>query len=405
MLMQKKRRPEGRGAQLAAMLISVALASSAVTALVCSLFFTKGETAPLVQMAAIIKNSYYYFDREVKNDAVLIDAALRGMVSALHDDYAAYYTAEEYAEQQRSTSGEYSGIGIVVGEPDDSGTAIIQHVYDGSPMDEAGAQAGDRIVKINGTDVEGLTLDELLALFHADGSEDTLFLRRDGTEFSVSVLRAVINVPYATYRMLENGIGYICITGFYGHVIDEVRTAIASLQEQCAAALVLDLRDNPGGSLTDVLGVADLFLKKGDRIVTIKSRNETQEVYDAEDDYACELPIVILVNGNSASAAELLTGALQDHGLATVVGTQTFGKGIVQSYYQLSSNDGWIKLTTDAYFTPKDVCIHGSGIQPDIAVDLPQEYVSVPLAALPQEADTQLSAAVTCLTKTLEGIE
>lgn len=266
-------------------------------------------------------------------------------------------------------------------------------------METAGALSGDRILTVNGTAVAGLSLDEVLLLFQTDGTPDELSLSRDGETFTVTVEQAVINVPYATWELLDGGIGYLRITGFNGHVVQETTDAIQALTEQGAAALIVDLRDNPGGGLTEVLGVADLFLEKGDLIVSIKSRTEQTVVYRAEDDTACTLPTVLLVNGNSASASELLAGALQDHGVATVIGTQTFGKGIVQTYFKLAANDGWVKLTTDAYYTPNDVCIHGVGIAPDFVVELPEAYRDVALDSLPREQDTQLQAALEHLTK------
>lgn len=395
--MQEQGKHTNRIAGFAVLLIAVALVSSGVTAFFCGLW-GGGAWAPLAQMADTIARVYYYYDEKVGCEDALIDAALRGMVASIGDDYAQYYTAEQYAEHMRSNSGEYSGIGIVIGAPDAEG-CVIQRVYEGSPMETAGALSGDRILTVNGTAVAGLSLDEVLLLFQTDGTPDELSLSRDGETFTVTVEQAVINVPYATWELLDGGIGYLRITGFNGHVVQETTDAIQALTEQGAAALIVDLRDNPGGGLTEVLGVADLFLEKGDLIVSIKSRTEQTVVYRAEDDTACTLPTVLLVNGNSASASELLAGALQDHGVATVIGTQTFGKGIVQTYFKLAANDGWVKLTTDAYYTPNDVCIHGVGIAPDLVVELPEAYRDVALDSLPREQDTQLQAALEHLTK------
>ena len=319
------------------------------------------------------------------------------MVAGIDDDYAQYYTAEEYAEHLSSNSGEYTGIGIVIGAPDAEG-CVIQRVYEGSPLETAGAQSGDRILTVNGTAVAGLSLDEVLLLFHTDGTPDELTLSRDGEAFAVTVEQDTINVPYATWELLDGKIGYLRITGFYGHVAQEAADAVQAFTEQGAGALIVDLRDNPGGGLAEVLDVADLFLEKGDLIVSIKSRTEQTAVYRAEEDAACTLPLVLLVNGNSASASELLAGALQDHGVATVIGMQTFGKGIVQTYFKLAANGGWVKLTTDAYYTPNDVCIHGAGITPDLVVELPEAYRDTALDSLPREQDTQLQAAMEQLT-------
>ena len=160
---------------------------------------------------------------------------------------------------------------------------------------------------------------------------------------------------------------------------------------------MLDLRDNPGGSLDDVLDVADLFLERGQLIVSIRSRIEETETYYAKTDAVWNGPVVVLINENSASASELLSGAMQDHARATVVGTQSFGKGIVQTYFQLPATKGWVKLTTDAYYTPNDICIHGVGITPDVVVGLPEEYRGAALESLTREQDTQLAAALDIL--------
>lgn len=394
--MQEQGKHSNGTARLVGLLIAVALVSSGVTAFFCGLG-GGGAWAPLAQMADTIVRAYYYYDEKVGGEDALIDAALRGMVAGIGDDYAQYYTAEQYAEHLSSNSGEYTGIGIVIGAPDAEG-CVIQRVYEGSPMESAGAQSGDRILTVNGAAVAGLSLDEVLLLFHTDGTPDELTLSRDGEAFAVTVEQDTINVPYATSELLDGGIGYLRITGFYGHVAQEAADAVQALTEQGARALIVDVRDNPGGGLTEVLDVADLFLGKGDLIVSIKSRTEQTVVYRAEEDAACMLPLALLVNGNSASASELLAGALQDHGVATVIGTQTFGKGIVQTYFKLAANGGWVKLTTDAYYTPNDVCIHGVGITPDLVVELPEAYRDTALDSLPREQDTQLQAAMEQLT-------
>ena len=169
--------------------------------------------------------------------------------------------------------------------------------------------------------------------------------------------------------------------------------ALKDLLTDGMRSLVLDLRNNPGGGLTEVLDVADMFLQKGDLIVSIKSKTTDTEKYYAEET-GYSFPVAVLVNGNSASASELLSGALQDHERAVIIGTQTFGKGIVQTYFRLNSNAGWIKITTDAYYTPNDVCIHGIGITPDIVVELPEDVQSLAIESLSVEQDTQLMRAL-----------
>ena len=390
--MEKQHRNGNRIVLFAALLIAVALVSSGVTAFLCTHTGAGGALQPLAQMKETIQRAFFYYDESANSDEKLVDAALRGMLSSIDDDYAQYYTAEQYAEHLKSNSGEYRGIGIVIAAPDETGSRI-QRVYAGSPMAAAGAQQGDLVLSINGEPVAGLSLDDMLALFHTDETADVLLLSRNGETFEVSVVKDIINVPYVEYALLEDGVGYIRLIGFAGHVVQETKDALANLTEQGAEKLVLDLRDNPGGSLDDVLDVADLFLEHGQLIVSIRSRIEETETYYAKTDAVWNGPVVVLINENSASASELLSGAMQDHARATVVGTQSFGKGIVQTYFQLPANKGWVKLTTDAYYTPNDICIHGVGITPDVVVELPEEYRGAALESLTREQDTQLAAA------------
>ena len=394
--MEKQHRNGNRIVLFAALLIAVALVSSGVTAFLCTHTGAGGALQPLAQMKETIQRAFFYYDESANSDEKLVDAALRGMLSSIDDDYAQYYTAEQYAEHLKSNSGEYRGIGIVIAAPDETGSRI-QRVYAGSPMAAAGAQQGDLVLSINGEPVAGLSLDDMLALFHTDETADVLLLSRNGETFEVSVVKDIINVPYVEYALLEDGVGYIRLIGFAGHVVQETKDALANLTEQGAEKLVLDLRDNPGGSLDDVLDVADLFLERGQLIVSIRSRIEETETYYAKTDAVWNGPFVVLINENSASASELLSGAMQDHARATVVGTQSFGKGIVQTYFQLPANKGWVKLTTDAYYTPNDICIHGVGITPDVVVELPEEYRGAALESLTREQDTQLAAALDIL--------
>ena len=394
--MEKQHRNGNRIVLFAALLIAVALVSSGVTAFLCTHTGAGGALQPLAQMKETIQRAFFYYDESANSDEKLVDAALRGMLSSIDDDYAQYYTAEQYAEHLKSNSGEYRGIGIVIAAPDETGSRI-QRVYAGSPMAAAGAQQGDLVLSINGEPVAELSLDDMLALFHTDETADVLLLSRNGETFEVSVVKDIINVPYVEYALLEDGVGYIRLIGFAGHVVQETKDALANLTEQGAEKLVLDLRDNPGGSLDDVLDVADLFLERGQLIVSIRSRIEETETYYAKTDAVWNGPVVVLINENSASASELLSGAMQDHARATVVGTQSFGKGIVQTYFQLPANKGWVKLTTDAYYTPNDICIHGVGITPDVVVELPEEYRGAALESLTREQDTQLAAALDIL--------
>ena len=237
-------------------------------------------------------------------------------------------------------------------------------------------------------------MDEMLALFTKDEkATDTLELLRGSDTFTVTVGKSEVYAPYVSYEMIADSIGYIKIDGFFGKVVSETKNAMEDLLAQGMQSVIIDVRDNPGGGLNEALEVSRLFLHRGDLIVTIMARNEQEESYSAKKD-GYDLPVTILVNGESASGSELFTAALRDNGRAVVVGEKTFGKGIVQSFFKLRSNGGYVKITTDAYFTPKGVCIHHTGITPDIVVDLPEEYRGAIVSSVPREQDTQLETAI-----------
>ena len=355
------------------------------------------DFSAVTEMAGVIKKHFYFYDAE-KNDEALVRDALRGMVGGLDDPYAGYYTREEYDELLAEDAGEYRGLGISVAVPDERGSEILS-VYAGSPAANAGIYKGDVITDINGVHVPGLSMDDFVAAFSADDAvPDEITLLRDGRTILVSVLRDVVHVARVSFEQLDDGVGYIRISEFHGTVAHEFWSAVQSLQASGMTRLVLDLRDNPGGGLTEVLGVANRLVPKGELIATIRSKTDDAEVYySTGDERLTDVPIAVLVNGGSASASELLSGALQDNGIAKIVGTQTYGKGIVQTYFRLSGSGGWVKLTTEAYYTPNDVCIHGVGITPDLTVELPETLRSVAVEELAHGEDTQLQAAIVLL--------
>jgi carboxyl-terminal processing protease len=319
---------------------------------------------------------------------------MRGMINQLDDPYAQYFTEDEYDKLLSDNAGEYVGIGISVQVPDENGARILS-VYEGGPAEKAGMQAGDVITYLNGKPTANLTLEELIALFSKDETvPDEITYLRDGVETTVSVLRAPVHINRVYAKTLTSEIGYIRITEFNGSVAADFDAAVASLQAQGIRNLIIDLRDNPGGGLNEVLRVAGSLVPTGETVVSIRSQHGDERVYKSEGDEQFSLPLVVLVNGYSASASELLTGALQDYKLATIVGSQTFGKGIVQSFFHITENGGWAKMTTDAYYTPNGICIQGIGITPDVVVELPEELKDTAIELLDPSEDTQLKAAI-----------
>ncbi len=373
-------------------IIAAVVLSSALTAIVVTVKYR--EYLPLMEAAQRINDSSFYYDAE---DCDLTASAIRGMTSALKEDsYATYYTAEEYDALTTSQSGNYLGLGVVVTQQD-AGIFVIAQVYEDSPANKAGLLAGDQLIKINGVDAEGLSMDDFLDNIDVSGeTANALTVLRGEETLEFSVTAGEVYTPYVDSKMLSDSIGYIHILAFHGECVSEMQTALDSLSEQGMQYLVLDLRDDPGGSLTSVCDIADLLLPKDVVIASMRSKQGDEVVYKT-DSNGVTLPIVVLVNGNSASASELLAGALKDNERAYLIGTTTFGKGIVQSFYRIWSSGGMLKLTTDAYYTPSGVCVQGTGITPDETVELDEAYQNYSISYLPREADTQLDAALAYL--------
>jgi len=360
---------------------------------------THDSYASVYEAADIIGNEYYFMQDDQE---LLAQNIIRSMLAGIDDPYAHYYTETEYQGMLQEDTGDYQGIGISVLPPDATGSCILV-VYPDSPMDDAGAKAGDYITSVNGVQVSGLPMDDFLLLFSdEDGGSDTLEMLRGVEAFSLHVTRRAVHVTRVYSELLSDRTGYIRIEQFIGTVVPEFIAAVEDFEEQHVKGMIIDLRDNPGGGLSEVLGIAHALLPKGALISTIQSRHGTENAYYANgSDNIASMPIVILVNGNSASASELLSAALQDNNIACIVGTQTFGKGIVQSYYRLKNGAGWIKLTTDAYFTPNGLCIHGTGITPDYTVPQSVAWEDKVISMIPHNEDQQLNAALEILEEIL----
>lgn len=315
-----------------------------------------------------IKNDYV----EDVEDSEMLNNAIRGMLSGL-DPHSSYLDQEQFKELQVGTSGEFGGLGIEVGMED--GFVKVIAPIDDTPAERAGIEAGDLIIRLDDTPVKGLTLNDAVKIMRGKpGTVLRLTVVREGVDqpLKIDIKRAVIKVKSVKSRMLEDGFGYVRISQFQSKTAENMVDAIEALHKESDGTLkgmVLDLRNNPGGVLNGAVAVSDAFLKKGLIVYTEGRVSDSKLRFNATpDDILNSAPMVVLVNQGSASASEIVSGALQDHHRAIVVGTPTFGKGSVQTILPLS-NGAAVKLTTARYYTPSGRSIQAEGIKPDIELD------------------------------------
>jgi carboxyl-terminal processing protease len=312
------------------------------------------------------------------------DSILSGFVQGLGDPYTVYYSAEDMEMVTSMNEGTYNGIGITITEREDGRFDVVE-VTEGSPADEAGFKAGDILAEYDGIPVEDGEMNDVVAYIrehNGDSISFKLIRGEDAEELSVTVVPSRVNYSSVKSEMMENGIGYVKLIEFYDNSVEQMREALETLKAESMSGLVLDLRNNPGGTLESVRGIADLFLSDG-LIFYVQDKNGKKTEYHTNPGALWTGPTIVLVNGYSASAAEVLTGMLKDHGLATIMGTQTFGKGIMQSIYRLSDKAG-LKMTMAHYYTPAGNDIHKVGIEPDVVVEQGEDA----------EKDDQLDAAL-----------
>ncbi|MBS4960099.1 MAG: S41 family peptidase [Clostridiales bacterium] len=333
-------------------------------------------------------NQYYVDELDFSQ---MEEGVYAGMVAGLGDPYTMYMSAEEFQEFNQSTEGSFYGIGVTVSMMEDNSIVVVAPVS-GSPADKAGVLPDDRIIKVNGEDVTGKSLDEVVDMMKGEKDTNvtvTFYRPSESRSFESVLKRTEVKVETVKYEMKENQIGYIQISQFTNVTYEQFMAAYNDLISQHMKGLIIDLRNNPGGVLQVVEEITDVLVPEGTMVYTIdKANNRVDAVSDAEH---IEVPLAVLVNGNSASASEILSGAVQDMGVGKLIGTQTFGKGLVQATFRLPDNSG-LKVTIQKYYTPRGVCIQGTGITPDYIVELPEEYQYY--LNVPEEADTQLKKAL-----------
>lgn len=389
----KKKKKGIRVAAIVLALVFTAAASASVSWYAAKQVY-RGNDGHLVssvkQARDIIRNHYFYYEEDEQK---LTEAALKGIAAATGDLYAEYYTAEEYEDLKKQNQRSFVGIGILT-QINEEGNVEVLDVYDDTPASEAGLMRGDLLIEINGVPFTGMSLSEFLANVRAeDGAANDFVIRRGEETLSFRIVAREVHTPSVSYRMLTDTIGYIHLTAFHGTCVEETKAAMKELREQGMEKLVLDFRDNLGGSLYDAINIADIFLPKDYIVTTLRSRDGKVTEYKTTES-GIDIKTVLLVNELSASASELVAGALKDYEAAYLIGTKTYGKGIVQTFFEIPETNGWFKLTTDAYYTPNGVCVQDDGITPDLIVELSEEAEMYSIDYIPEGLDTQLAAAI-----------
>ena len=344
-------------------------------------------------------NSYYL--NEIDNNK-LQDGIYKGMVDSLGDRYTVYYNAEEYKQFTTASSGTYCGIGVTVSQNISTGAITIVKTFKKGSGAKEGMLPGDIIYKVEGKKIEGLELSKVVAQIKGEeGTFVKVTVLRNGKEIEFNLERKKLEVDTVTYRMEEKAgkkIGYIAVSEFDEVTASQFKSALKDLEKEGMEGLVIDLRDNPGGLLDVTCEMLDRMIKKGILVYTVdKNGNRVDE--KATDNLSFDKPVAILVNGNSASASEVFSGAMKDYKVATLVGTNTFGKGIVQSVVPFEDGTA-MKVTVSKYYTPNGINIHGTGIKPDVVEEL--NKAAIKDGKLDRKEDNQLDKALEVVIKKIE---
>lgn len=344
------------------------------------------------RLADVIGQLYY----EDVDDEELVQGLYKGLLEGVGDSYTAYYTPEEYKQLMISATSSLSGIGVVMQQDPKTMQVTVNHVYEGSPAEKAGIKAGDLVVQAGNVVATSVELSELAANIRGDaGTSVHLKLYRATKGYiELDVMRENIDVPTLKGQMLAGGIGYIAIAEFGEKTAEEFADTVSELESQGMTSMIVDLRDNPGGMVDSVTKILDQILPEG---VTVWTENKDGEKKEYMSDADClDYPMAVLINGNSASSSEIFAGAIRDYKYGTLIGTKTFGKGIVQSIRRLADGSA-IKLTTARYFTPNGENIHGAGIEPDI--ELEYKYLDPDATEYDIMDDNQVLEAIEVLQK------
>nr|WP_191384753.1 S41 family peptidase [uncultured Lachnoclostridium sp.] len=349
----------------------------------CTVF--KSEESQKMELLNSLIDRYYIGDVD---ETDLSEGVYKGYIEGLGDPYSVYYDEEETKQMSESLSGEFGGVGALMSQDRETGVITVLQVYDGSPAQEAGMRDGDTLYKVEGEEVTGEDLSDVVSKVKGEkGTQVTLtVLRADtGEEEELTITRDTIEAQTVSCEMKEGNVGYIRITEFDTVTYEQYKEALEDLEDQGMERLIVDLRSNPGGNLDTVCDILDLMLPEG-LIVYTEDKNGEREEYTSDEENKFHKPLVVMMNGYSASASEIFAGAIQDYGLGQVVGTQSYGKGVVQSVFDLQDGTS-VKLTIAEYFTPNGRSIDGEGITPDVEVEYQYDENN-------PDADNQLEKAM-----------
>ena len=354
--------------------------------------FGMSNTAKIRQIEEML-DTYYVedYDKELAEELMYT-----GLVAGVGDPYTYYLSADSLAEQVEKNSGHFVGIGVEIYAGDD-GYIVVSSVTPGGPAEAAGILAEDKITEVDGESITGKTAADVSALVKGEEGTDvtlTIFRESTGEVLEKTVTRQDIQVQTVSWRMMDDNSGYISIMNFRANTYNQFKEALDTLEAEGMEKLVLDLRNNTGGLVKSAHEIGEELLPEGIMVYTMDKEGNREDTLC--DDVYNDVPMVVLVNGNSASAAEILAGAIQDTGRGELIGTTTFGKGLVQRLFTLPDGSG-LNVTIQKYYTPNGTSIHGVGITPDYEVELPEEYAQQ--TNIPAEADTQLQKAVEVLSE------
>lgn len=331
---------------------------------------------------------------EVKEED-LINGAIKGYIEGLNDPYTEYYTKEEMEEVTQTTYGNFDGIGIYMTKDIETEYVLVLSPIEESPAEEAGILPGDLIIEVNGEDIKGMELDNVSARIKGEpGTKVKIEILRGTETKELEVERRNVKINHVKYEVLENDIGYIKLSAFDNNCAKEFEAKYDELKQKNIKSLIIDLRNNGGGIVDEALEIIDLIVNKGETMLITVDKEGNEEVSKTKKDAKITEPIVILTNENTASASEILAGALKDLGKAKIVGTKTYGKGVIQELITLTNGAG-IKITTNEYYTPNRNKINEQGIEPDEIVELPEELQNQ--VSIEKEEDTQLKKAIEIL--------